>query len=163
MVKNIISKHCRLFRVLMTVVLTMTGMGATASAENKVEIACFNIRYGETKLIDVCLSNDDLIGALQMDIHMPDELRCNPSELTRNDQRISRESHSIYMQEQNARDEQGRRVYKLLILPVPFETADFAGNSGALVSFPVTAVKEFSAPVEIEVTNIVGSNSHADP
>lgn len=163
MVKNIISKHCRLFTALMTVVLTMTGMGATASAENKVEIADFNIRYGETKSVDVCLTNDDLMGGLQMDIHMPDELRCDPSELTRNDQRISRESHSIYMQEQNARDEQGRRVYKLLILPVPFETADFAGNSGALVSFPVTAVKEFSAPVEIEVTDIYGSSSHADP
>lgn len=163
MVKNITFKHGRLLSALMTVVLTMTGMGATASAENKVEIADFNIRYGETKSVDVCLTNDDLMGGLQMDIHMPDELRCDPSELTRNDQRISRESHSIYMQELSTRDEQGRRVYKLLILPVPFETADFAGNSGTLVSFPVTAVKEFSAPVEIEVTDIHGSSSHADP
>ena len=72
---------------------------ASAEAENKVTIDNFNIKVDEEKTISVYLENSDPMVGLQMDFKLPKGLDFVPNSVQRDEVRLSRSSHSIYMNE----------------------------------------------------------------
>ena len=72
------------------------GFCMSVSAENKVSMDNLNIKSGETKTVAVFLDNSDAISTLQMDIKLPSGLFFK-NNLTRNEARLDRDSHTIYM------------------------------------------------------------------
>ena len=96
---------------------------ASAEAENKVTIDNFNIKVDEEKTISVYLENSDPMVGLQMDFKLPKGLDFVPNSVQRDEVRLSRSSHSIYMNEVQSSMEdmaKGIKTVRLLIQPMGF-------------------------------------------
>lgn len=94
------------------------------------------------------------MSALQMDITLPQGLQYVANSLTRNEARLDRDTHSLYMSAQTNGN--------LRLLIVPSDETPIAGNSGAIAYFTVEASSNFVKEGNIELTQIVGSSSEKD-
>lgn len=141
---------------LSVVAVVIMAFCTNAYADNKVSVESLSIKPGETKTVAVNLDNSDNISALQMDITLPYGLVYEESSLSRNDARLDRETHAVYMQALAG----GANKYRLLI--VPSGRDNIMGNSGAVVYFNVSATEGFTQPETIAITNILGSNTEKD-
>lgn len=144
--------------MLSLAVLVLTGFCTNAAADNIVSMENLSIKPGETKTVAVNLENSDNISALQMDITLPYGLVYEEASVTRNEARLDRDTHSIYMQQQSGGTE--GNTYRLLI--VPSSLSNIMGNEGAVAYFKVTAYESFTKPEKIYIRNIVGSNTEKD-
>lgn len=146
--------HHRLVSKLLLAGFAFMCLLTDVQAENKVTIDNFNIKPGEEKTIAVYLENDDAMSALQMDITLPRGLQYVANSLTRNETRLDRDTHSLYMSTLTNG--------KLRLLIVPSGETPIAGNSGAIAYFTVEAGSNFVKEGNIELTQIVGSSSEKD-
>lgn len=151
-IKNIF-QH-RLVTKLLLSGFAFTCLLTDAQAENKVIIDDFNIKPGEEKTIAVNLDNDDAISALQLDIVLPQGLYYVSNSVTRNEERIDRDTHSLYMNT--------LPTGNLRLLIAPSGTSPIAGHEGAVAYFTVGASSNFVKEGEIVLTDILGSNSEKD-
>ncbi len=139
--------------------VAVVGFCMSVSAENKVSMDNLNIKSGETKTVAVFLDNSDAISTLQMDIKLPSGLLFK-NNLTRNEARLDRDSHTIYMDHLKFDQESRSNIYRLTILSS--DLSNIVGNSGAVVYFDVEANSSLIETRDIVLTNIVGSSSEKD-
>ena len=133
---------------------------ASAEAENKVTIDNFNIKVDEEKTISVYLENSDPMVGLQMDFKLPKGLDFVPNSVQRDEVRLSRSSHSIYMNEvQSSADELAEGIKTVRLLIQPNGVYNIAGDRGAVAYFKVRANENMVETSEIVLDNIVGSSS----
>lgn len=133
---------------------------ASAEAENKVTIDNFNIKVDEEKTISVYLENSDPMVGLQMDFKLPRGLDFVPNSVQRDEVRLSRSSHSIYMNEvQSSADELAEGIKTVRLLIQPNGVYNIAGDRGAVAYFKVRANENMVETSEIVLDNIVGSSS----
>ena len=133
---------------------------ASAEAENKVTIDNFNIKVDEEKTISVYLENSDPMVGLQMDFQLPKGLDFVPNSVQRDEVRLSRSSHSIYMNEvQSSADELAEGIKTVRLLIQPNGVYNIAGDRGAVAYFKVRANENMVETSEIVLDNIVGSSS----
>lgn len=133
---------------------------ASAEAENKVTIDNFNIKVDEEKTISVYLENSDPMVGLQMDFKLPKGLDFVPNSVQRDEVRLSRSSHSIYMNEvQSSADELAEGIKTVRLLIQPNGVYNIAGDRGAVAYFKVRANENMVKTSEIVLDNIVGSSS----
>ena len=133
---------------------------ASAEAENKVTIDNFNIKVDEEKTISVYLENSDPMVGLQMDFKLPKGLDFVPNSVQRDEVRLSRSSHSIYMNEvQSSADELAEGIKTVRLLIQPNGVYNIAGDRGAVAYFKVKANENMVETSEIVLDNIVGSSS----
>lgn len=133
---------------------------ASAEAENKVTIDNFNIKVDEEKTISVYLENSDPMVGLQMDFKLPKGLDFVPNSVQRDEMRLSRSSHSIYMNEvQSSADELAEGIKTVRLLIQPNGVYNIAGDRGAVAYFKVRANENMVETSEIVLDNIVGSSS----
>ena len=149
MIKTNILK-CHFASRLIMACLMAVGSFACALADNKVTIESFNIKPGEEKTVAVCLDNSDRITALQMDIALPDGIVYVANSLTRDEVRLDRDYHSLFMSTLSDGN--------LRLLIVPSDTVSIFGDSGAVAYFKVKAENSFVKAGEIDFTNILGSS-----
>ena len=133
---------------------------ASAEAENKVTIDNFNIKVDEEKTISVYLENSAPMVGLQMDFKLPKGLDFVPNSVQRDEVRLSRSSHSIYMNEvQSSADELAEGIKTVRLLIQPNGVYNIAGDRGAVAYFKVRANENMVETSEIVLDNIVGSSS----
>lgn len=133
---------------------------ASAEAENKVTIDNFNIKVDEEKTISVYLENSDPMVGLQIDFKLPKGLDFVPNSVQRDEVRLSRSSHSIYMNEvQSSADELAEGIKTVRLLIQPNGVYNIAGDRGAVAYFKVRANENMVETSEIVLDNIVGSSS----
>lgn len=133
---------------------------ASAEAENKVTIDNFNIKVDEEKTISVYLENSDPMVGLQMDFKLPKGLDFVPNSVQRDEVRLSRSSHSIYMNEvQSSAYELAEGIKTVRLLIQPNGVYNIAGDRGAVAYFKVRANENMVETSEIVLDNIVGSSS----
>ena len=149
MIKTNILK-CHFASRLIMACLMAVGSFACALADNKVTIESFNIKPGEEKTVAVCFDNSDRITALQMDIALPDGIVYVANSLTRDEVRLDRDYHSLFMSTLSDGN--------LRLLIVPSDTVSIFGDSGAVAYFKVKAENSFVKAGEIDFTNILGSS-----
>ena len=149
MIKTNILK-CHFASRLIMACLMAVGSFACALADNKVTIENFNIKPGEEKTVAVCLDNSDRITALQMDITLPDGIVYVANSLTRDEVRLDRDYHSLFMSTLSDGN--------LRLLIVPSDTVSIFGDSGAVAYFKVKAENSFVKAGKIDFTNILGSS-----
>ncbi len=136
---------------------------ASAEAENKVTIDNFNIKVDEEKTISVYLENSDPMVGLQMDFKLPKGLDFVPNSVQRDEVRLSRSSHSIYMNEvQSSMDDMAKGIKTVRLLIQPNGIYNIAGDRGAVAYFKVKANENMVETSEIVLDNIVGSSSEFD-
>ena len=133
---------------------------ASAEAENKVTIDNFNIKVDEEKTISVYLENSDPMVGLQMDFKLPKGLDFVPNSVQRDEVRLSRSSHSIYMNEvQSSMEDMAKGIKTVRLLIQPNGIYNIAGDRGAVAYFKVRANENMVETSEIVLDNIVGSSS----
>lgn len=133
---------------------------ASAEAENKVTIDNFNIKVDEEKTISVYLENSDPMVGLQMDFKLPKGLDFVPNSVQRDEVRLSRSSHSIYMNEvQSSMEDMAKGIKTVRLLIQPNGIYNIAGDRGAVAYFKVRANENMVETSEIVFDNIVGSSS----
>ena len=133
---------------------------ASAEAENKVTIDNFKIKVDEEKTISVYLENSDPLVGLQMGFKLPKGLDFVPNSVQRDEVRLSRSSHSIYMNEvQSSADELAEGIKTVRLLIQPNGVYNIAGDRGAVAYFKVRANENMVETSEIVLDNIVGSSS----
>ena len=136
---------------------------ASAEAENKVTIDNFNIKVDEEKTISVYLENSDPMVGLQMDFKLPKGLDFVPNSVQRDEVRLSRSSHSIYMNEvQSSMEDMAKGIKTVRLLIQPNGIYNIAGDRGAVAYFKVRANENMVETSEIVLDNIVGSSSEFD-
>lgn len=136
---------------------------ASAEAENKVTIDNFNIKVDEKKTISVYLENSDPMVGLQMDFKLPKGLDFVPNSVQRDEVRLSRSSHSIYMNEvQSSMEDMAKGIKTVRLLIQPNGVYNIAGDRGAVAYFKVRANENMVETSEIVLDNIVGSSSEFD-
>ena len=133
---------------------------ASAEAENKVTIDNFNIKVDEEKTISVYLENSDPMVGLQMDFKLPKGLDFVPNSVQRDEVRLSRSSHGIYMNEvQSSMEDMAKGIKTVRLLIQPNGIYNIAGDRGAVAYFKVRANENMVETSEIVLDNIVGSSS----
>lgn len=133
---------------------------ASAEAENKITIDNFNIKVDEEKTISVYLENSDPMVGLQMDFKLPKGLDFVPNSVQRDEVRLSRSSHSIYMNEmQSSMEDMAKGIKTVRLLIQPNGIYNIAGDRGAVAYFKVRANENMVETSEIVLDNIVGSSS----
>lgn len=147
-----------LLKQLMTrfsLVLAAVCFALNAAAENKVTIDELSIKLDETRTVAIYLNNSDPMSSLQVDITLPQGVVYVENSLTRNEDRLVRGMHSVYMNRvANMSD-----TYRFTILAS--DMYNIAGDSGPVAYFQVTN-SQLTDPAFIELSNIFGSSFEVD-
>ena len=125
------------------------------AAENKVTIDELSIKLDETRTVAIYLNNSDPMSSLQVDIMLPREVQYVANSLTRNEDRLVRGMHSVYMN----RVDNNTNTYRFTILAS--DMYNIAGDSGPVAYFQVTN-SNLTDPDFIQLYNIFGSSFEVD-
>lgn len=132
----------------MFVVLVVVAV--CAAATDRFYIEDFEIGAGETVQVEMLLENEMVYTAFQCDLYLPEGLSAANFKLT------SRKHSSHTLSVTTQPDGASRLLsYSLQLKP-------YSGNSGALVTFNVTASEEFRGPAVIALRNVMFSNLEGD-
>ncbi len=141
---------------LMALMMVCCLLGASAQntltlGEGEIEIA-----PGETVNIPVVLTNADDITSLQFDIRLRNNYFYfkDGDVVTRNDERIDRDTHSISFDKQS--EDSRYTTYRLTILTNNQDKIQ--GNDGAVAYIPITATENFKSSSSVYLSNINASN-----
>ena len=125
---------------------------ASASALDRLHINDFTIAPGETKMVEVMLDNDSAYTALQADIFLPEGLTIEQDDgdyiFSLTDRKGS--DHTL------ASAVLSSGAIRLYITSQALN--NFGGNSGALISFNITASDTLSSSKTIEIKNILATD-----
>ena len=123
----------------------------TATAQDRLYINNFTIAAGETLEVEINLDNTTMFTAFQADIFLPDGLSIGQDD-------------GDYLFDLTDRKARNHTVSSQLlssgavrILVASQTLKEISGNSGAVVTFPLTADASFSGQKTIELRNIVAS------
>ncbi|MBR6284269.1 MAG: hypothetical protein IKR25_08270 [Muribaculaceae bacterium] len=129
---------------------------ATMVAQDRLYIEDFNIRAGETRQVALLLDNATPLSAVQADIVMPDGLSIGQN---------SDNSYQFALADRCAANHTlaSARLSTgaVRVLTASITSQPFAGNTGAVVTFPVTAASDFSGPRVIQVTGVKATTNDA--
>lgn len=124
-----------------------------AMAQDRFYIEDFNIEPGETKTVEIMLDNVTVFSAIQADIFLPDGLSIE-------------EEDGDYIFDLTDRKARNHTVSAALIssgairILIASQTSKtFSGNSGALVTFQLSAASDFTGPDTIVMNNIIASEA----
>lgn len=124
----------------------------SATALSQLYINDFAISPGETKVVEIMLDNDTAFTALQADIYLPDELTIEQENGDYLFSLTSRQGsdHTI------ASATLSSGAIRIYITSQDLNT--FNGNSGALITFNITADNSFTGSKIIEMKNIMATD-----
>ncbi len=128
--------------------VAMMGVVAMcASATDRFYIEDFAIAAGETRMVSIMLDNESSFTAFQTDIYMPEGLMIEQEDGDYIFDLTSRKArdHNIASQPQPNGS--------IRIMSYSPGVKAYSGNSGALVTFNVTASAGFTGPVTIQLKN----------
>lgn len=134
-------------RYLLFVVLGVVAL--CVSAQDRFYIEDFSITPGETSTISILLDNEAAYTAFQIDITMPNGLTVEQEDGDYIFDLTSRKARDHNIGSQLQPDGTIRVIsYSPGVKP-------YSGNSGALVTFDVTASEDFTGPAVIAMRNIL--------
>ena len=125
----------------------------SAMAQDRFYIEDFTITPGETMEVAILLDNVTVFSAIQADIYLPEGLSIDKEDgeyifdLTSRKARNHTASSALL----------SSGAIRLLIASQTSRT--FSGNSGALVTFQLTASSDFQGPKTIVMNNIIASEA----
>ena len=119
------------------------GMALCAAATDRFYIEDFTIAAGETHTVNIMLDNETAYTAFQSDLYLPDELSLDEGSFALTERKNA--NHTLTV---SAFPD---RVYRMMSYSLNIKT--YSGNSGALVTFNVTASEDFEGPVVITLRN----------
>ncbi|MBQ9073529.1 MAG: T9SS type A sorting domain-containing protein [Muribaculaceae bacterium] len=134
-----------------SLIISLLSIGSClyATAENKFYIDDFSIAAGETKDIELCLTNDVAFTAFQADIYLPEGLTIYQEDgeyiFDLSDRKYRNHTIASAMQADGA----------IRILSYSTTSKEYSGTEGALVYCSVIADSDFSGTHQIEIKNIV--------
>jgi uncharacterized protein YjdB len=138
----------KIFVLVSCLMLAMCSM-----AQDRFYIENFNIEPGETKTVAILLDNVTTFSAIQADIFLPEGLSIDKEDgdyiFDLTDRKARNHTASSALVSNGA--------IRLLISSQTSRT--FSGNSGALVTFQLTASSDFSGPKNIVMNNIIASEA----
>ena len=133
--------------------VTEEGFEPPVSAEDRFYINDFSINASETKEIEMILDNPTAFTALQADIFLPEGLSIE-------------EEDGEYIFDLTDRKARNHTISStslssgaIRILIASQTLKEFNGNSGALVTFQLTASSDFQGPKTIVMNNIIASEA----
>ena len=133
---------------ILTAILTVFSCLLTF-AENKFYIEDFSIQAGETKELEILLTNDVAFSAFQADIHIPEGLTVFQEDgeyiFDLSDRKYRNHTIAASLQESGA----------IRVLSYSTTSKEYSGNEGVLVYFTITASADFCGTHQIEINNIV--------
>ena len=118
-------------------------VGLCASATDRFYIEDFSIAPGETRTVSILLDNETEYSAFQSDVYLPEGFTATNFALT--DRKNS--NHTLTA---TALPDGGIRL-----LSYSLKLKTYSGNSGALVTFDVTASEDFADPATIHLKNTI--------
>ena len=127
----------------LSLLLMVAAIAMCAAATERFYMEDFTITSGETYTVSILLDNEAEYTAFQCDVYLPQGLTASNFAMT--DRKHSSHSFSVTNQADG-----GIRLlcYSLKVKP-------FTGNSGALVTFDVTASEDFTEPATIGLRNVL--------
>lgn len=134
-------------RIIALVVLGVVALWAGAT--DRFYIEDFTINPGETRTVEILLDNETAYTAFQCDLYLPDGLTVEQEDgdyifdLTPRKAR----DHSIASQPQSSG--------AIRVISYSPHINAYSGNSGALVTFSVTASADFEGPATIRLRNVL--------
>ncbi len=126
------------------------------SDNNKVYVEPFSVVPGENAIVNVAMQNDSVMSSLQFDIALPEGLTLIGDE-ERNNDRITRTSHSLNITDYNSTDYSATRVTILAKGSKPEKKA-ILGKEGVLFTFNVKADEKFNGG-KIQLSHVIGSDA----
>lgn len=128
--------------------LMATVMALTASAD-RFYIEDFDVRSGETKLVEILLNNEAQYTAFQTDLILPAGLSVEQED----------DEYIIDLTRRKANDHSIMSLMRpdgsIRIAAFSMNVKAFSGNSGALVTFNLIADNDYSGPATIELRNSI--------
>ena len=121
------------------------GVMALGAAADRFYIEDFTILPGETRTVGILLDNETEYTAFQCDLQLPEGLTVDEESFSLSDRKNSNHTLTVSEFPDNA--------YRLMSYSLTLKT--YSGNSGALVTFDVTATGDFTGPVVMDLRNIL--------
>ena len=135
----------------LTMGLLLLMAAVTATAQNIWSIKDTTVQSGQTVTIELALENKDAITTLQFDLEVPEGLELGDG-VQLNSGRIN--GHSLAMNTQ--------ADGSIRFVVAATNTAVLVGNSGTLISLPITISKTFESGKGLSMKNIVMSNAKGE-
>lgn len=135
----------RILILMMGIVVALCG-----AAQDRLYIEDFSVEKGGTVQVQMLLDNETVFTAFQCDIYLPEGLTGSNFKLT--NRKHSSHTLSVTVQPDGA---QRLLSYSLQLKP-------YSGNSGALVTFDLSASQNFIGPAVIALRNVMFSNLDGD-
>lgn len=119
------------------------GVALWGAATDRFYIEDFSISPGETRTVSILLDNEAEYTAFQCDVCLPEGLTASNFALT--DRKTSNHTFSTSVLGEGG-------AYRLLSYSLKLKS--YSGNSGALVTFDVTAGEDFAEDATIRLCNV---------
>ncbi len=116
-----------------------------AAATDRFHIEDFAVFPGETRTVSILLDNEEEYTAFQCDLYLPEGLSVDEDSFTLTERKSS--SHMLTVSEFPG------NCYRLMSYSLKVKT--YSGNSGALVTFDVTANNNFGVPRIVQIKNML--------
>ena len=125
----------------------MVGVAAGAAATDRLYIEDFEMAAGESRTVSILLENEVEYTAFQTDIYLPEGLMVEKDDWDYVFELTSRKARDHVISSQVQMDGAIR------VMSYSINVNAYNGNSGALVTFNVTAASDFSGPATIALRN----------
>ena len=119
------------------------GVALCAAATDRFYIEDFSIAAGETRTVSIILDNETVYTAFQSDLCLPEGLSVDESSFALTERKST--NHTLTVSAFPG------SVYRIMSYSLNIKT--YSGNSGALVTFDVTASDDFEGPAVITLRN----------
>ena len=129
-------------RLFIFVVLGVVALGAAA---DRFYIEDFTIVQGETRTVSIQFDNETAYTAFQCDLQLPEGLSVDEDSFALTSRKSN--NHTLTASEFPG------GAYRLMSYSLNLK--NFSGNSGALVTFDVTADADFTGPATMAILNTV--------
>ena len=145
-----------------TVMLLAIGCIGAFAQGNKLHIEDFAIAPGETKTLEICMDNEDLVSSLQFDLAFDvnnSSLEFVEGSMEKVLDRITKKSHSIRVEKYG----DGEGYYRVLVTSESstLKESPIKNKSGAILSFDVKAADSFKGG-EIRISNIIACDGTSE-
>lgn len=131
--------------------MMMVGVAIGAAAADRLYIEDFELAAGESRTVSILLENEAEYTAFQTDIYLPEGLTVEQDDWGYVFELTSRKGRDHVISSRVQMDGAIR------VMSYSIDVNAYNGNSGALVTFNVTAASDFSGPATIGLRNTLVS------
>lgn len=128
-----------------SILLAVMMVALSAVANDRLYIEDFSIEIGETKQVSIILENTAQYTAFQTDIYLPEGLTVEKED----------DEYAFELTSRKSRDHiimgEDRPDGAIRVMSYSMQVNPFSGNSGALVTFSITATNDFTGDAVIEL------------